>query len=191
MPRPRTVSDEDILEAARRCTTTHGPGVSLAVIGKEVGVSAPALVKRFGSKERLLFQALLPRGRPAWATLLAGEPGPDAHDVLLEVLVSICRDFEQVGPALAALRMSPHDVERVFPLERPGPPRVAREALARWLGALGVREPKVAADVLAGAAEARGFLSWVGPQMVADEPTEAWAARCLAWVVSKRHAAPE
>ena len=54
-PRPRTVTDADILMAAGRVISKVGPTrLTLAQVGRAVGLSAAALVKRFGSKRGLL-----------------------------------------------------------------------------------------------------------------------------------------
>ena len=54
-PRPRTVDDEAILVAATRVIGRVGPvKLTLALVAAEVGLSAAALIKRFGSKRRLL-----------------------------------------------------------------------------------------------------------------------------------------
>jgi AcrR family transcriptional regulator len=54
-PRPRTIDDGAILEAAGRIISRHGPAkFTLADIGAEVGLSAAALVRRFGSKRGLM-----------------------------------------------------------------------------------------------------------------------------------------
>ena len=53
--RPRSVSDEAIFEAVAAVITSVGPaGLTLAAVAKRVGVSAPALTQRFGSKHGLL-----------------------------------------------------------------------------------------------------------------------------------------
>ena len=55
MPRPRKVSDEQIFAATMRAMTRLGPGeLTLAEIAREAGVTAGALVQRFGSKRALL-----------------------------------------------------------------------------------------------------------------------------------------
>lgn len=55
MARPRTVSDSAILAAAASAVAASGPaGVTLAQIGAGAGLTAAALLKRFGSKEQLL-----------------------------------------------------------------------------------------------------------------------------------------
>lgn len=57
-PRPRQASDEDILKAAFRAIARLGPArLTLADVAREAGVSAAALVQRFGSKRALLLAA--------------------------------------------------------------------------------------------------------------------------------------
>jgi AcrR family transcriptional regulator len=54
-PRPRTVTDEAIIAAAATVIGRLGPGkLTLAGVGKEIGLSAATLVQRFGSKRGLL-----------------------------------------------------------------------------------------------------------------------------------------
>jgi len=53
--RPRTVSDDAIFEAVSAVVTEVGPsGLTLAAVAERVGLSAPALTQRFGSKRSLL-----------------------------------------------------------------------------------------------------------------------------------------
>jgi AcrR family transcriptional regulator len=57
-PRPRRVSDNDILVAALRAIDRVGPQkLTLADVACEAGISAAALVQRFGSKRALLLAA--------------------------------------------------------------------------------------------------------------------------------------
>jgi AcrR family transcriptional regulator len=54
-PRPRKATDEDVFEAAGRVMARVGPTrLTLADIAAEAGVTAGALVQRFGSKRELL-----------------------------------------------------------------------------------------------------------------------------------------
>ncbi len=63
-PRPRKVSDEAIFAAAYRVMSRLGPGeLTLGAIAAEAGLTAGALVQRFGSKRRLLL--LLAEGAAA------------------------------------------------------------------------------------------------------------------------------
>ena len=55
MGRPRKVSDDDVYGAAMRVMSRVGPAeLTLAQIAEEAGVTAGALVQRFGSKRQLL-----------------------------------------------------------------------------------------------------------------------------------------
>lgn len=57
-PRPRQASDADVLAAAFRAITRLGPArLTLADVAEEAGISAAALVQRFGSKRALLLAA--------------------------------------------------------------------------------------------------------------------------------------
>jgi AcrR family transcriptional regulator len=55
--RPRTVSDEDLMQATVRIMSRLGPvKLTLAAIAKEAGVTAATLVQRFGSKRALMLK---------------------------------------------------------------------------------------------------------------------------------------
>lgn len=55
MPRPRTVTDTEILAAAAAAIAAVGPArLTLAVVADAAGLSAATLVQRFGSKRALL-----------------------------------------------------------------------------------------------------------------------------------------
>ncbi|MQA96965.1 MAG: TetR family transcriptional regulator [Streptosporangiales bacterium] len=58
MPRPRTVSDEAILDAVLDLAHRIGPArLTFAAVAAEVGLSAATLVQRFGTKRDLLLAA--------------------------------------------------------------------------------------------------------------------------------------
>lgn len=57
-PRPKQASDEDVLRAAFRAISRLGPAkLTLADVAAEAGLTAAALVQRFGSKRALLLAA--------------------------------------------------------------------------------------------------------------------------------------
>ena len=57
-PRPRQASDDDLLKATFRTITRLGPArLTLADVARDAGVSAPAVVQRFGSRRALLLAA--------------------------------------------------------------------------------------------------------------------------------------
>jgi AcrR family transcriptional regulator len=82
-PRPRQASDEAILAAVLRAVTALGPArLTLADVAREAGLSAAALVQRFGSKRGLLlaFAAQGPEGnRFLFDSLRAAHRSPVAR----------------------------------------------------------------------------------------------------------------
>ena len=69
--RPRTVTDDEILDASMRVVMREGArAFTLAQVGAEVGLTAPGVLKRFESKRALLL-ALAARSRRAPGDLFA------------------------------------------------------------------------------------------------------------------------
>ncbi|WP_432572154.1 TetR/AcrR family transcriptional regulator [Kineococcus sp. SYSU DK005] len=114
MPRPRTVSDEDVLAATARALHRHGPAsTTLAAVAREAGVSAAALVHRFGSKRELLlaFAARATEDVPAgFATARAAHPQPlrALHAALAELVADV-EDREALAHGLAFLQVDVTD----------------------------------------------------------------------------------
>lgn len=100
MPRPRTVDDEQILQAAARAIGEVGPAhMTLADVGKRIGLSPATLVQRFGSKRGLLL-ALAVHDADAMpgrirAVAAADEPLPALAEVMagFAATVSSVREF--------------------------------------------------------------------------------------------------
>jgi AcrR family transcriptional regulator len=88
VPRPRTVDDEAVLDAAARAIGRVGPGgLTLAAMAREVGLSPATLVQRFGSKRGLLL-AIAARGSGK-AALSAAAVGPSpVLPALVDALVA-------------------------------------------------------------------------------------------------------
>lgn len=167
MPRPRQISDEAILEAARRCFCDHGPGCPTSVIADTLGVTQPALFRRFGSKEQLLVAALRPPAVPAWVQVV--QAGPDersAEQQLQEIATLATRFLREFIPCISVLRASGMSEQQLMASfgDRP-PPVVARDALTEWFrraqerGLVRAVDPHGAATVFLGALHLRPFLS--------------------------------
>jgi len=182
--RPRTVSDEQIIDAARACLLAHGPSVAVTTIGERLGISGPAVLKRFGTKENLVTRALISETPPDFSQ--GPEPGA-LRPQLIGILLHIERLLLEAAPRLATMRAG--GVRASQWLDRPHPRR-ARENLLGWLEkarkAHGLTHPDLdaAADLLISLVEARGFLAWVEPTWV--EPGEEWAERAVDALFGKR-----
>jgi AcrR family transcriptional regulator len=113
-PRPRTIADEQIIEAAAKVIGRIGPGnLTLADVGKEAGLSAATLVQRFGSKRGLLLaMAASAAGSmdACFDMVRAAHPSPLA--ALVAAATDITRYFdspEEVANHLAFLQMDLSD----------------------------------------------------------------------------------
>jgi len=132
MSRPRRITDDQILATMRAKVLEHGPSVSLDVVAAELGVTGPALLHRFGSRQALLLKALLPPEGAPWMVEL--EAGPDDRPFAeqLEALVQrVSAHFAEIAPCLSALRESGIPQETLAQA-KPGPLRATR-ALTSWL----------------------------------------------------------
>jgi AcrR family transcriptional regulator len=175
--RPRRVSDDAILEAARCCLLRDGPGVAIARIAEQVGVSAPAVLKRFGTKEQLVTRALLSEAPPDLSR--GPDPGP-LRPQLVAIMLRIEPLVMNAVPRLATSRA--RGIQGSHWLAKPHP-SMARRNLLAWLkkarASHELRHPdlEAAANLLVSLVEARGFLSWVDPAWV--KPGRAWAAHAV------------
>src|SRR5688572_5765022 len=134
MTRPRQVTPEAILEAARVCAALRGPNVSLEVIAERVGVTPPALLKRFGSREAMMIAALRTAEEPAWVLGLAEGPDDRPLEEQLAALFSrVLEFFSSEAARMSTLCESRIPINRIFDAERPPPPVQHTWALAGWL----------------------------------------------------------
>jgi AcrR family transcriptional regulator len=162
--RPRTISDQDILGEVRRAVLEQGPRFSIDGVADRLGVTAPALFKRFGSRNTLLLDALKIT-RPPFLDALEAGPDERAFAVQLREL------FEKIGawlatsmPCVMALKESGVPMSEVDDALKAAPPVLVVRTLARWLkrahvrGVARVAAPEHAAMAMLGALQNRAFL---------------------------------
>jgi len=167
MARPRLISDEQILTTMRACVLERGAQVSLDAVAEELGVTGPALLKRFGSRQELMLRALRPPENPPFIARL--DAGPDDRPLrtqLTECFTEIWDFFSEALPCVAALRESgiPHEI--IFNGNSHGPLTSLR-AITRWLEAVHARglarvsAPESVATAMLGAIQMRAFTSHI------------------------------
>lgn len=87
MPRPRTVSDEDVLDGVLALAHRVGPAkLTVAAAAREVGLSPATLIQRYGTKHELLLAADR-RGVERWVTPVEEAEHPSPLDRVVEGLV--------------------------------------------------------------------------------------------------------
>jgi AcrR family transcriptional regulator len=186
MGRPRQVLDEEILAVARACFIEHGASVSTEAIAARLGVSGPALLKRFGSKKELLKAAFAIPESPPWYARV--EQGPDARELavqLLEVARSIDDFFRKVIPGLAVLREAGIGPEEWRKSPGPPPPVRSHQTMAGWFrraqaqGLLRPGDADVMASLFLAGLQHRYFLAHVTGQSVPPESEDPWLERMV------------
>src|SRR5262245_43303429 len=115
-PRPRTVTDADILMAAGRVIAKVGPArLTLAQVGRAIGLSAGALVKRFGSKRGLLLamsRQSVESVDACFAAVRSAHPAPlDAFVAAALEMTRYVQTPEEVANQLAFLQIDLSDPE--------------------------------------------------------------------------------
>ncbi|MDG1894394.1 MAG: TetR/AcrR family transcriptional regulator [Fuerstiella sp.] len=134
MARPRTISDEQILQTARDCFLQHGPSVATDVIADQLGVSPQALFKRFHSKQDLMLAAIAPSGKAPWIPLVEAGPNDRSLDEqLTEILQELADFFVDISRRMSVLRWSGIDPKDLLARYDEAPPLVDIRVLSGWL----------------------------------------------------------
>lgn len=168
MARPTSISNEQILEAAREIFLEQGFEASTAQIAQKAGVSEGSIFKRFQTKEGL-FQAAMGIPEPPFERLLEGRAGVgDVRESLVEISVEIIRFFRVLVPRV--MRLWAHTC--AHPMEitkgKESPPLRAHRVLAEYLdeemerGRLRSADAKVMARMLIGTLHNFVFFEVVG-----------------------------
>ncbi|MFD1717910.1 TetR/AcrR family transcriptional regulator [Georgenia deserti] len=139
MPRPRTVSDETVLDGVLALAHRVGPAkLTLAAAAREVGLSPATLIQRYGTKHELLLAADR-RGVELWVTPVEEAEHPSPLDRVVEGLLgAVDPDMtpEEIANSVAMLQLDL--VEPDFHAETLRGARRLRAALERHLQAASV-----------------------------------------------------
>lgn len=151
MPRPRTVSDEDVLDGVLALAHRVGPAkLTLAAAAREVGLSSATLVQRYGSKHNLLLAADR-RGVELWVRPVEEADHASPLDRVIEGLVgAVDPDTtpQEIANSVAMLQLDL--VEPDFHAQTLRGARRLRAALERHLQAASVAgELRDGTDVVA------------------------------------------
>ncbi|PTL77027.1 TetR/AcrR family transcriptional regulator [Vitiosangium sp. GDMCC 1.1324] len=187
MGRPRQVLDEEILKAARACFIEHGASVSTETIAARLGVSGPALLKRFGTKRELLMAAFGVAKTPPWLDLMT--EGPDERELteqLREIAGAIDAFFREMVPAFSVLREAGITPEE-WRASNDGVPPPARtfDTVSGWFrraqeqGRLRQGDPRVMAGMFLAGLQYRYFLAHITNEPIPPEEENPWLAQMV------------
>ncbi|AKU15580.1 hypothetical protein VV02_06430 [Luteipulveratus mongoliensis] len=114
MARPRSVDDEAILDATRVVLGQEGPsGLTLAAVGRQVGLAPATLIQRFGSKRGLLLASAarspeMVRRAYAESEARATSPLAALYDVATSSVAHIVKR-EEIGNGLGFVQLDVGD----------------------------------------------------------------------------------
>ncbi|MDV6375595.1 TetR/AcrR family transcriptional regulator [Deinococcus arenicola] len=137
MARPRTITDEQIVEAAREVFLEQGFAATTAEIARRAGISEGTLFKRYASKEDLFEAAVGLRDHAHWRTELIERLGSGEVRRNLEwAFMEFLKEAAAILPNLMTILSRGHNPEHNRILERLGNPmRRDTEVIARYLRA--------------------------------------------------------
>lgn len=154
MARPVTISDDDIIRAARDVFLERGIRGTTAEVASRAGVSEGAIFKRFKTKEQLFHRAMRSVDDVMWIAKLPERVGKgELREQLVEVGIEAIEFFRRVIPFHMMAWSNPDEAgvsASVDPSGEP-PPMVSRKRVAAYFeaekraGRLGT----VDADILA------------------------------------------
>jgi AcrR family transcriptional regulator len=187
MGRPKEITDEQIVAAARRCFIKRGAGVSAAVIARELGVSHTTLFNRFGSKEGLMLAALGPPAEIDWiAGLEAGPDGRPIRDQLVAHALVMSAFFQALQEGFGVLFAAGIDPARAHRAGEAGSaPERAYGALVAWLqraqkqGRLASCDSEALASTILGALQGWAFTARVCRRSTSAAASAAYVERLI------------
>jgi AcrR family transcriptional regulator len=175
--RPRSASDEAIFAATARVVGRVGPArLTLAAVAAEVGISAPALVQRFGGKRELLV-AMSRAGVGAQPRLVDAARARAAGSALAAILAyaegssADVADPDAFANHLALLQMDLADAD-------------LRASARAWFA----RERRAIAGLLGEAVAAGELPPATDPERLAVSVQAALQGARLLWAVERRGA---
>jgi AcrR family transcriptional regulator len=177
MARLPTITNEQILEAAREIFLAKGFGASTVEIAQRVGISEGSIFKRFSTKEKLFFAAIGIPERPVWMEKLETLPGKgDLRENLNTILLEIMEFHREVVPRLMMMHSRGTPPPELCKRQEP-PPLRNLKALTTFLdrelelGRLRPCNPEVVARMLIGAFMNYIILEQMGAKTQIDSPT--------------------
>ena len=177
MARLPTITNEQILEAAREVFLAKGFGASTVEIAQRVGISEGSIFKRFPTKEKLFFAAMGIPEKPLWMEKLEILPGKgDLRENLNIISLEIVEFHREVVPRLMMMHSRGTPPSQLCGQQEPPPVRNLK-AMSTFLerelelGRLRPCDPEVVARMLLGTLMNYIILEHMGAKTQIDAPT--------------------
>jgi len=167
MGRTKTVSDTELLDAARRVFVEEGFAASTRAIARSAGVSEGVIFQRFTTKEDLFFAAMIPP--PVDLNRLLHHPRSKGRGLVEKVTLSLIQYFRATLPVFIPLMSHPSFRFEEFARRHPDSPMVTlRRHLVEFVvqqqraGRIGAVDPGAAALLMWSTAHSIAFFEHLG-----------------------------
>lgn len=178
MARPTTITDEQILEAAREVFFRCGVHATTAEIARVADVSEGTIFRRFSTKQELFLAAMGLNAAPAWvqrieALTMADDRG-EVRENLLLIADEMLDFFELLIPKMNLILSCGKEAgpAMLFDQDQPPPPVRALKALRLYFsveaeaGRIAVDNPEIVAKMFIGALWQYAFWDFCGLHQV-------------------------
>ncbi|MBX9601860.1 MAG: TetR/AcrR family transcriptional regulator [Bryobacteraceae bacterium] len=152
MPRKRTISEEDLLQAARGVFVERGFAASTREIARRAGVSEALLFQRYATKAELFFAAMVPPTADLDALFNQVHPSAELREGIERLGLAVLDYYRAALPVMEPLMSHPAFQMEEFARRHPSSPMVAmRWQMVRFFTINRVPDPSAAALLLLGA----------------------------------------
>lgn len=171
MARTPSITDEEILDAAREVFFELGLSATTAEIAGRAGISEGTIFRRFPTKHDLFIAAMGISPRPAWIALaeqLAATGGERLQDDLTRLAHEMLAFFEELIPKMSMIMATGLQRGELFDGMRQPPPVRGLKALANYFhreqqrGRLRRCDPEIAARMFLGVLQNFAFFEICG-----------------------------
>jgi AcrR family transcriptional regulator len=169
MARPRSITDDEILDAAEGVFLEQGPQAPTAEVARRAGISEGTVFKRFGTKQDLFRAAMQRALTPRWTKLVEEfDVQGDVEAQLVELGLGLGAHTEAIIPKLVMMRGRGTKIGAVVSDTSDPPPVVQLRALnglfarLQRAGRLGPGDPEIMARMFVGAIFHYSFAEYMG-----------------------------
>lgn len=181
MARKTTITDDQILDAARTMFRRHGFAATTAQIADEAGISEGSIFRRWASKQELMMCALgvTPPRWVALAKTLQDDERP-VEVQLTELTTAMLDFFLENIPQMVAMMSAGVAVRQKFMCSDDAPPVQGLRAIANYFahlranGSIRMSDPEIAARVLLATTHHYAFSEFAGLNEIMPMPKETY-----------------
>lgn len=180
MARPKSIDDEEILEAAREVFLEDGIQATTAEIARRAGISEGTIYRRFSTKHDLFVAAMDIPYPPKWIATISSIDASDPLDrALYQVSLEIIEFFEDMIPKINMVMCNIGE-EKLFESEAAAPPVQGMKPVINFFdrersrGRVRNCDPEIAARMYLGALHHFAFSQVSGINDILPMPRETY-----------------